>query len=138
MTQKAATTAMKMSVVWTMGSGMPIVARRSGGLRGGLRWRRGGAAASGLAGAAVAQRCETSNLLQVSVGRHSGGCTIIEPPALLINKWLLKQGSELLGSADWLPLVCGMAKEEISPNRADCCSLSSLDATLPRLIGLHG
>jgi hypothetical protein len=28
MTQKAATTAMKIKVVWTMGSGMPIVADR--------------------------------------------------------------------------------------------------------------
>ena len=45
MTQKAATTAINIKVVWTMGSGMPIVGRRSGGHRGGLWCGRGGAAA---------------------------------------------------------------------------------------------
>ena len=53
MTQKAATMAMKIKVVWTMGSGMPIVVRRSGGPRGRLRCGRGGAAA----GVGRAQRC---------------------------------------------------------------------------------
>ena len=57
MTQKAATMAMKISVVWTMGSGMPIVVRpigwspRQAWLR--ARRRSGGRRA----GAALRQRC---------------------------------------------------------------------------------
>ena len=67
MTQNAATMAMKISVVWTMGSGMPIVVRRSGGHRGRLGCGRGaGAATQRLASggrsaaASDARRCSCS------------------------------------------------------------------------------
>ena len=72
MTQNAATMAMKISVVWTMGSGMPIAAtagRRSGG---GHRSRGAGVsdAAAGVGRAQrVPQRCETSFLLRYCAKR---------------------------------------------------------------------
>ena len=58
MTQKAATMAMKMRVVWTMGSGMPIVVpptRDRVVTEAGACYGRGGAAA----GVGRAQRCRS-------------------------------------------------------------------------------
>ena len=66
MTQNAATMAMKISVVWTMGSGMPIAATAGPRLGGGHRSKGAGHgdAAAGVGRAtAVAQRCETSLVL---------------------------------------------------------------------------
>ena len=80
MTQKAATMAMKISVVWTMGSGMPIVVRRSGGHRGRLGCGRGGSGGR-RAGAALQQRCDTSVWLR-NRARMSSDAGLDEKPGV--------------------------------------------------------
>ena len=75
MTQKAATMAMKIRVVWTMGSGMPIVAtavRLLCGHRGGRLLKRGDAAAGAAAGVGQAQRCR-SDAKRASCYRNARG-----------------------------------------------------------------